>query len=158
MKDSKLILNESKLLPWSSRISFVPYRTYRGPLFPKPVTGQELFFAVSYSKPALVFDPFGRIVIWSQDWRGSLMFATSKRIWPCCTVSQWKSFLNLLGLLGPIYFFCMIFYIFLQSHSIHGMNDEGTGNKPYKEMGTLTYEEKKFLLAVERGDVASVRR
>jgi len=44
------------------------------------------------------------------------------------------------------------------SHSIHGMNDEGTGNKPYKEMGTLTYEEKKFLLAVERGDVASVRR
>ena len=54
--------------------------------------------------------------------------------------------------------FDMIFYIFLQSHSIHGMNDEGTGNKPYKEMGTLTYEEKKFLLAVERGDVASVRR
>ena len=26
----------------------------RGPLFPKPVTGQELFFAVSYSKLALV--------------------------------------------------------------------------------------------------------
>jgi transient receptor potential cation channel subfamily C len=46
----------------------------------------------------------------------------------------------------------------IKSHSIHGMNDEGTGNKPYKEMGTLTYEEKKFLLAVERGDVASVRR
>ena len=23
-------------------------------LFPKPVTGQELFFAVSYSKPALI--------------------------------------------------------------------------------------------------------
>ena len=31
----------------------VPFRTFRGPLFPKPVTGQELFFAVSYSKPAL---------------------------------------------------------------------------------------------------------
>ena len=31
----------------------VPFRTFRGPLFPKPVTGQELFLAVSYSKPAL---------------------------------------------------------------------------------------------------------
>ena len=43
LKDSKLILNESKLFPWSSRISLVPFRTFRGPLFPKPVTGQELF-------------------------------------------------------------------------------------------------------------------
>ena len=46
----------------------------------------------------------------------------------------------------------------LQSHSIHGMTDEEEGNRPYKNMGILTYEEKKFLLAVERGDVASVRR
>ena len=53
LKDSKLILNESKLFPWSSRISLVPFRTFRRPLFPKPVTGQELFFVVSYSKPAL---------------------------------------------------------------------------------------------------------
>lgn len=29
---------------------------------------------------------------------------------------------------------------------------------PHKEMGQLTFEEKKFLLAVERGDVATVRR
>ena len=57
--DFKLILNESKLFPWSSRISLVPFRTFRGPLFPKPVTGQELFLAVSYSKPALTsFLPF----------------------------------------------------------------------------------------------------
>ena len=48
-------------------------------------------------------------------------------------------------------------YIF-QSHSIHGMTEDETGNRPHKEMGILTYEEKKFLLAVERGDVASVRR
>ena len=47
-------VNESKLFPWSSRISLVPFKTFRGPLFSKPVTGQELFFAVSYSKPALV--------------------------------------------------------------------------------------------------------
>ena len=26
----------------------VPFRTFRGPLFPKPVTGQELFFAVDF--------------------------------------------------------------------------------------------------------------
>ena len=32
------------IFPWSSRISLVPFRTFRGPLFPKPVTGQELFF------------------------------------------------------------------------------------------------------------------
>ena len=31
----------------------VLFRTFRGPLFPKPVTVQELFLAVSYSKPAL---------------------------------------------------------------------------------------------------------
>ena len=57
LKDSKLILNESKLFPLSSRISLVPFRTFRGPLFPKPVTGQELFFAVSYSKLALIKSP-----------------------------------------------------------------------------------------------------
>ena len=50
LKDSKLILDESKLFP---RISLVPFRSFRGPLFPKPVTGQELFWAVSYSKQAL---------------------------------------------------------------------------------------------------------
>ena len=44
-KDCKLMLNESKLFQRSSRISFVPFRTFRGPLFPKPLTGQELFLA-----------------------------------------------------------------------------------------------------------------
>ena len=53
LKDSKLTLNESKLFPWSSRISLVPFRIFRGSLFPKPVTGQELFFGGSYSKLAL---------------------------------------------------------------------------------------------------------
>ena len=38
------------------------------------------------------------------------------------------------------------------------MSEEEAGGRPYKEMGILTYEEKKFLLAVERGDVASTRR
>ena len=38
----------------SFRISFESFRSIRGPLFLKPVTGQELFLAVSYKKPALV--------------------------------------------------------------------------------------------------------
>ena len=51
-------------------ISLIPLRTFRGPLFPKPVTGQELFFAVSYSKTALgySFQGTGRPVVpLSQD-------------------------------------------------------------------------------------------
>ena len=37
----------------------VPFITFRGPcLFPKPVTGQELIFAVSYSKPTLIISTF----------------------------------------------------------------------------------------------------
>ena len=31
----------------------VPFRVFIGPLHPKPVTGQELYLTVSYSKPAL---------------------------------------------------------------------------------------------------------
>ena len=34
------------------------FRSFRGSLFCKPVTGQELFFAVSYRKPALVLHIF----------------------------------------------------------------------------------------------------
>ena len=37
----------------SFRISLESFRSFRGPLLHKPVKGQELFFAVSYSKPAL---------------------------------------------------------------------------------------------------------
>ena len=42
--------------PWSARI--LPFRILRGPLFHISVTGQELFFAVSYRKPALNYDAF----------------------------------------------------------------------------------------------------
>ena len=37
----------------SFRISLESFGAIRGPLLHKPVTGQELFFEVSYSKPAL---------------------------------------------------------------------------------------------------------
>jgi len=35
----------------SFRISLESFRSFRGPLLLKPVTGQELFFNVSYRKP-----------------------------------------------------------------------------------------------------------
>ena len=47
LKDFKLILNESKLFPWWSKISSIPLRILR-------VNGQGLFLAVSYRKPALI--------------------------------------------------------------------------------------------------------
>ena len=37
----------------SFRISLESFRSFRGPLLHNPVTGQELFFTVSYNKPAL---------------------------------------------------------------------------------------------------------
>ena len=53
LNDSKVIVYESKGFSWPFRINFIPFRIFRGPLFHKPVTGQELIFTVSYSKPAL---------------------------------------------------------------------------------------------------------
>ena len=44
--DSKLSLNESKWLPWSSRINLVPFRTFKGTLVHKPVTCQVLFLSL----------------------------------------------------------------------------------------------------------------
>ena len=41
---------------------------------------------------------------------------------------------------------------------LSGANDDVEDMLPHREMGQLSFEEKKFLLAVERGDVATVRR
>ncbi|XP_014281513.1 transient receptor potential-gamma protein isoform X5 [Halyomorpha halys] len=46
----------------------------------------------------------------------------------------------------------------VKRHSIHGMMEEENVVRPHQEMAQLTLDEKKFLLAVERGDVASTRR
>ena len=55
------ILNGIKLIldDWGNHldsytISLESFRSFRSPLFCKPLTGQELFLAVSYSKPALM--------------------------------------------------------------------------------------------------------
>ena len=50
----KLILDDQGNHLDSSAISLESFRSFRGPLFRKPVTSQELFFAFSYSKPALI--------------------------------------------------------------------------------------------------------
>ncbi|XP_029054637.1 transient receptor potential-gamma protein isoform X2 [Osmia bicornis bicornis] len=46
----------------------------------------------------------------------------------------------------------------VKRHSIHGMIEEENVVRPHQEMASLSIKEKKYLLAVERGDVASVRR
>ena len=53
LNGTKLILNEHGNNSDSFRISLESFGSFRGPLLFKPVTGQELFFAGSYSKPAL---------------------------------------------------------------------------------------------------------
>ena len=50
----KLILNDQGNHLDSNTISLESFRSFRGQIFRKPVTGQELFLSVSYNKPALV--------------------------------------------------------------------------------------------------------
>ncbi len=53
LNGTELILDDHWNNLESFRTSFEPFRSVRGPLLLKPVIGQELFFAVSYSKPVL---------------------------------------------------------------------------------------------------------
>jgi hypothetical protein len=53
----KLILDHQGNHLDSYTISLESLRSFRSPKLRKPVTGQELFFAISYSKPALVSNP-----------------------------------------------------------------------------------------------------
>ncbi|XP_060800629.1 transient receptor potential-gamma protein isoform X2 [Amyelois transitella] len=46
----------------------------------------------------------------------------------------------------------------VKRHSIHGMTEEENIVRPHQEMAVLSLEEKKYLLGVERGDVAGTRR
>ncbi|XP_047517449.1 transient receptor potential-gamma protein-like isoform X1 [Pieris napi] len=46
----------------------------------------------------------------------------------------------------------------VKRHSIHGMTEEDNVVRPHQEMAVLSLEEKKYLLGVERGDVAGTRR
>ena len=50
LNGTKVILDDHGNILDSSRISLESFRSFRDPLLLKPVTGQELFFAVSYSK------------------------------------------------------------------------------------------------------------
>ena len=53
LNGKKLILDDQGNHLDSYTISLESFRSFRGPLFCKRVTGQKLFFAVSYSKLAL---------------------------------------------------------------------------------------------------------
>ena len=63
----KLILDDqgNHLDPYT--ISLESFRSFRGPLFHKPVPGQELFFAVSYSKLALALWFFLRVHLFAAN-------------------------------------------------------------------------------------------
>ena len=54
LNGTKVILDDYGNSLDSFRINLESFRSFKGPLFHKPVTGQELFFAVSYSKLALI--------------------------------------------------------------------------------------------------------
>ena len=54
LNGTKLTLDDHGNNLESFRISLESFKSFRDPLLHKPITGQELFFAVSYSKPALV--------------------------------------------------------------------------------------------------------
>lgn len=59
------------------------------------------------------------------------------------------------------YDFFLVFNCFrmtTQRHSIHGMMEEENVIRPHQEIQRLSTEERKFLLNVERGDVAGTRR
>ena len=53
LNGTKLILDDHGNNLDSFRINLESFRSFRGSLLHKSVTGQELFSAVSYSKPAL---------------------------------------------------------------------------------------------------------
>jgi hypothetical protein len=56
LNGTKLILDDHGNNLDSFKISLESFGSFRGALLLKPVTGQELLFAVSYRKPALVVD------------------------------------------------------------------------------------------------------
>ena len=53
---------------------------------------------------------------------------------------------------------CVLVNFCSQRHSIHGMMEDENVIRPHQEMASLSLDDKKFLLAVERGDVAGVRK
>ena len=70
LNGTKLILDDHGTNLNSFRISLESFRSFRGPLLLKPVTGQALFFAVCYSKPALVTilnGSYRQLVLFSVD-------------------------------------------------------------------------------------------
>ena len=65
LNGTKMILDDHRNNMDSFRIKLESFRSFRGPLLLKPVNGQELFFDVSYSKPALRFClPIHKCIKW----------------------------------------------------------------------------------------------
>jgi hypothetical protein len=65
LNGTKLILDDHGNMLDSFRIILESFRSFRGSLLPKPVTCQEISFAISYNKPALVYVLFGQNIMHS---------------------------------------------------------------------------------------------
>ena len=104
----------------------VPFRTFRGPLFSKQVTGQELFFAVSYSKPALIglfaFDKkkvkksFYIQIIIKQSKYASILKNESCQI---LLYSKKEPCMFLLCMLSAISYSCFVLFMNLKLHKLY---------------------------------------
>ena len=73
LNGTKLVLDDHGNNLDSFRINLESFRSFRGHLLPKPATCQQMFFAVSYSKPALVK------ALW--NWRFRSSFNESDFTW-----------------------------------------------------------------------------
>ena len=101
LNGTKLILDDHGNNLDSFRISLESFRSFRGPLLCKLATGQELFFAVSYSKPALApnitkLETYIALFLF-------LVFRTVCSLWACKN-DFWTWFLYFGGAFLPSFF------------------------------------------------------
>ena len=88
---TKLILDDHMDNLDSFKISLESFRSFRGPLLFKSVTGQELSFAVSYSKPALVEGLSNKKeTIWQKGQSIIHVGILSQGTWPLGDPTSWK--------------------------------------------------------------------
>ena len=132
LDDSKLIVYESKWFPWSSRINFI---LFRGPIFHKPLSCQELFLQFVTAKRLYFF-----ILICFSDF---------------CLVLKWKSeLLKCFHAQISSYFIgdrAETFIIFHRNAVIHSYVRSHIRFQWYFVAKiVLTYCEKKIVLVIEK--------
>ena len=91
LNGTKLIIDDHGNNLNSFRIILESFSFFRGPLLLKPVTGQELSFAVSYSEPALVDGLSNKKeTIWQKGQSIIQVGILSQGTWPLGDPTSWK--------------------------------------------------------------------